>query len=221
MNRILITLFVLGIIAIGSGVAWYLVQTRNDARLPVADVPPQAEDMAAQYTNDTYGFRIEYPVGTPVTYAFTPENPLGIVWRMGALPDAAGIPIVAFTPYHTESDNSYPRSYTALVRIGASTDTREVARCLEAAPGEMQKEAVMLGGKEWQVFSYGDAAMQRFVRGDSFRILHEGACLAVEQIAVGSHYRDDIPSERDIPDAVLDAEYAKLSSIISSFTFVP
>lgn len=223
MNRILITIFVLLIIAIGSGAAWYLVSTRNSVLQQTPEPVPSEEEVAAQYENSTYGFRITYPVGTSVTYEFTPETLLGTAWRMGALPDAIGIPVVAFTPYQVTNDASYPRSFTAQVRIGASTDPREVARCLEAAPGEEIHDSppVLLGGKEWQMFSYSDAAMMQYVQGNSYRSVHEGACLAVEQIRAGSHYRDDIPSENDIPDSVLDAEYAKLWALISTFTFVP
>ena len=220
MNRILITLFVLAIVAIGSGTAWYLVETRNQVWIPVTEEVTSEEESVADYHNDTYGFRIAYSPEFAVVYNFAPEALLGTVWRFGALPEASGVPVVAFTSYETQSENSYPRAFTAQLRIGVSTDPREVARCLDAENGEEKIDDAQIGGRTWTAFSFGDAAMMRYVRGTSYRIVHENACLALEQVRAGSQYRDDIPSERDISDDVLDAEYAKLSQLISGFTFV-
>lgn len=224
MNRLIVLLFALAIIAIGAGAAWYLIDTRNSAfGTPLPPPVPAAglDEGLAIYTNGPYGFSVFYPEQAEVSYAFDETYHLGTGWRANALPDSAGAPIVAIIPYAVRSDDSYPRYFNAMVRIGASDDPREIARCTDTAleQGEVALPDRSISGRDWKAFSFESAGMMQYARGVSYRTLSEGKCIALEQVQTGSIYKEDVRSERDIPDEVLQAEYEKLEPIIESFTF--
>lgn len=223
MNRATVILFVFALVAIGGGAAWYLTDSRHDSleRLePVATTTPEVSEGMAIYTNGIYGFSLFYPEQAEVSYTFDVSYHLGSSWRANALPDVPGTPIVAIIPYRTASEDSYPRYFNALVRIGASQDERELDRCetADTSSGETALSDKEIAGRAWKAFSFESAGMMQYVRGVSYRTIFEGRCIALEQIRTGSIYRE-APSERDIPDAVLDAEYEKLTAIVASFTF--
>lgn len=223
MNRLVFVLFLVGIIAIGGGAAWYLVDTRNEAfgPMPIATSTPQIEEGLAIYTNGPYGFSIFYPQTAEVAYTFDASYHLGTNWRANASPDAEGSPVVAIIPYTTSSEDSYPRYFNAMVRVGASLDEEELARC-EAVATE-QGETVLpdrnIGGRTWKAFAFQSAGMMQYASGVSYRTVYEGRCIALEMVRTGSSYREDAPSERDIPDAVLVQEYEALQAIVESFSF--
>lgn len=223
MNRAIVILFLFALIAIGGGAAWYLTDSRHDSLArpePVPAATPEVSEGMAIYTNGIYGFSLFYPEQAEVSYEFATSYHLGSSWRANALPDVPGTPIVAIIPYRTSSEDSYPRSFTALVRIGASQDERELRRCEEAdvSAGETALPDREIAGRPWKAFAFESAAMMQYVRGVSYRTVFEGRCIALEQIRTGSTYRD-MASERDIPDEVLDAEYEKLAQIVASFSF--
>lgn len=225
MNRLVIPLFILALLAIGGGAAWYLVDSHNDsiARLEqVASTTPDLSQGLAIYTNGTYGFTLFYPENAVVSYSFDPSYHLGTSWRANALPEVPGTPLVAIIPYATESENSYPRYYNAMVRIGVSADPREVARCTEPATdqGETALPDREINGVTWKAFAFESAGMMQYARGISYRTLREEGCIALEQVRTGSSYREDPPSPNDIPEETLDAAYAQLEEIVQSISFV-
>lgn len=224
MNRLTLLLFVLAIVAIGGGVSWYLVDTRNDAfgDLPAATTStPEVHEGLAIYTNGSYGFSVFYPESAEVGYAFDTSYHLGSAWRANALPDAAGSPIVEIVPYAVKSEDSYPRYFNAMVRVGASSDPDELARCEKAGSdqGETALEDVVIGTRTWKAFSFESAGMMQYANGISYRTVYEGKCIALEKVRIGSSYREDAPTDHDISDETLAAEYAKLDPIVQSFTF--
>ncbi len=224
MNRLTLPLFVLILVLIGGGAAWYLVDSRNQA-LGTADteVPelPVPSEGVAIYTNGPYGFSVFYPQEAEVSYEFDATYHLGTMWRANALPESEGAPIVAIIPYAVKSENSYPRYFNAMVRIGASSDPKEIARCEKGASdqGETALPDVTINGTIWKAFSFQDAGMMQYASGISYRTMHEGKCIAVEKVRTGSNYKDDPASPKDIPEETLTAEYDKLSTIIESITF--
>lgn len=225
MNRLVIPLFVLALLAIGGGAAWYLIDSHNDSLARLAQVASTTPDLSqglAIYTNGTYGFTLFYPENAIVSYSFDPSYHLGTAWRAQALSDAQGTPLVAIIPYATESENSYPRYYNAMVRIGVSADPREIERCEE--PAKEQGETVLpdreINGVIWKAFAFESAGMMQYARGVSYRTLREDGCIALEQVRTGSSYREGEPSPSDIPDETLDAAYAQLEEIVQSISFV-
>jgi hypothetical protein len=224
MNRLTFLFFVLAIVAIGGGVTWYLVDSRNDAfgtQAEVATTTPEMHEGLAIYTNGPYGFSLFYPEMAAVGYGFNATYHLGSSWRANALPEGTGTPVVEIVPYAVTSEDSYPRYFNAMVRIGASADPKELARCEKVGTdeGETPLPDAMIGGRAWKAFSFQSAGMMQYASGVSYRILSEGKCIVMEKVRTGSSYKEDAPSDRDVPDATLEAEYAALSSIVESFTF--
>jgi hypothetical protein len=171
------------------------------------------------YTNGTYGFSIFYPESDTTETTFDSQYHLPATWRVNALPDATGTPILAIIGYSTKSDNSYPRYFETEVRIGASKDPKEVAACAVVGNGETALPDQVIGGTTWKAFTLQDAGMMQYLSGVSYRTVHDGTCYALEQIETGSSYRDDPPSAKDIPDTTLKEKYADVNSIVSSFSF--
>ena len=222
MNRLSFLLFALGIVLIGGGAAWYLVDTRNEAFGPpsAATTTPEVREGLSIYTNGTYGFTVFYPANAAVAYDFSPNHHLGSSWRANALPAVTGNPIVSIIPYTVASEDSYPRYFNAMVRIGASDDAREVARCLVPAEeqGETELPDAVINGTTWKAFSFQSAGMMQYASGISYRTVRDDECMALEQIRTGSSYRE-APTERDIPESTLEAEYGALDAIVQSFSF--
>lgn len=202
--------------------AWLIVRT------PVA--PPVVEDTSvatttpdltgrAIYTNGTYGLVVSYPETAQVEEEFFTTYHLTKSWRVNA--ETGGDPIVVIRAYSTESDHSYPRYYHAVVRIGASTDPKELANCERVTPnrGETALPDATFNGTTWKVFSFEQGGMQQYVRGVSYRVIQEDACIAVEKIAAGSSYREDPDSPEDVPDTLLEERYQGLNSIVESVMF--
>jgi hypothetical protein len=222
-GTLIITVFTVVLVAIALAAAWYLV----DSSQRLADSFGTEEDNIpmtpgdAIYVSGDYGFMLQYPESATVSETFAQGYHLPALWRASAGPDSVGTPIVSFTTYSTKSETSYPRYFDALIRIGASTDKKEVTRCLSVAAdqGEIELTDIVMGGTTWKAFSFENAGMQQYVRGISYRTVREGTCFAIEKLAVGSSYREGA-SERDIPQATLDAEYAQLERIIKTVTFV-
>lgn len=223
MQRLTFILFGLALLAIAGGTAWYLMDSMKDARRtePMATSTPEVSMGQAIYTNGPYGFTMFYPENATVNYGFETSYHLPSVWRANALASTQGNSIVEIVPYTRTSENSYPRYFTAMVRVGASTDPDELAACERATSdqGEVALPDVVINGTTWKAFSFENAGMMQYVRGVSYRTLHEGACIALERIQVGSSYRD-VPSEQDIPDTELQAAYESLTPLIESFSFV-
>jgi hypothetical protein len=200
-----------------------LVDTRNEAfgPPPVATSTPQVEEGLAIYSNGPYGFTVFYPQAAEVSYTFDSSYHLGVNWRANALPNAEGAPIVSIAPFRTQSEDSYPRYFNAMVRIGASIDPAEIERC-EAASVEQGETALpdaVIGNTTWKAFSFESAGMMQYASGVSYRTIHEGRCIALEKVRTGSSYREDTPSEKDITEEALSEEYEALSSIVESFSF--
>jgi len=203
--------------------AWVVWRGRDDMSVhtPQPVQTPGELGTFSIYTNGEYGFSVMYPNTAIIDETFDEAYFLPDAWRMNALPTGTGTPVIAIVTFMTESDHSYPRHFSTQVRIGASTDPKEVARCEEQASeqGETELPDVTINGTPFKVFSFQDAGMMKYVKGVSYRTVHEGACIAMEAIESGSSYRDDAPSHDDIPDEELQAYYENLHQVIQSFSF--
>ena len=221
MNRLTLIAFVVTLLAIGGGVSWYLLDTSKEVRNAPVVTPPDLTPGLSIYTNGTYGFSVFYPDDALISYEFDSSYHLGTLWRANALPAGEGVPIVAIVPYQVTNDTAYPRYFNAMVRIGASTNPDEVARCEEVAEeqGETKLPDVTIQGHTWSAFSFQSAGMMQYAEGVSYRTIFEDSCIAMEKVRTGSSYREDAASPNDISDETLAAEYAALDAIVSSFSF--
>lgn len=178
-----------------------------------------------RYANNEYDFEVFYPKNVTPTPDFNTFYHLPALWRSGALTDengnSNGKPIISIPVFYTESENSYPRYFSAQLRIGASADIKDVATCMENDAGyaEEQKSDEIINGINFKKFEFADAAMMQYLKVISYRTVHNGMCFAIEQLATGSNYRDDPASAKDIPDTKLNAYFESVGEIVKTFRF--
>jgi hypothetical protein len=171
------------------------------------------------YTNGQYGFSFVYPGTDKTETEFDMQYHLPATWRVNALTDASGTPVIAVIGYSTKSNSSYPRYFETEVRVGVSADPKEVAACEKVSDGETARLDVVLNKVMWKAFALGQVGMSQYMSGVSYRKVHNNMCFAVEQIQTGSSYRDQTPTAADIPDTVLSEKFDALNTIVQSFSF--
>jgi hypothetical protein len=171
------------------------------------------------YTNGQFGFSIFYPSQDKVETTFDQQYFLPTTWRVDAFPEATGTPIIALVGYQTGSSDSYPRYFEAEVRVGASANPHEVAACDSPTGDEASLPDKIINGVTWKAFVLENVGMMQYLKGISYRTIHDNTCFALEQIETGSDYRDASSSPNDIPDTTLDQHYNNLNSIAESFSF--
>lgn len=204
------TLFALGAIIFG--------HQPVEAPAPAPEEPLLSEGESI-YANGEYGFLLQYPGSAVVEETFIEDGYTPVLWRAGALTDTKGTPVVSIRTHRTASETSYPRYYTTLVRVGVSEDAKEVERCLKAANGEIALPDVIIGGVSFKAFSFGDAGMMRYLKSESYRVVQDGKCVALEKIAAGSSYKEET-SPKDLSEEFLAEQFAALDTIIGSFRLV-
>lgn len=173
------------------------------------------------YTNTTHNFSISYPreMNAEAFGNFHRLNQND--WRYAASAAYRGTPVVSIPVIRVDNQaknlKNYPLFYAAEVRVGVSTDT---ANCYAKDDGYTNQTVtnVTIGGVTWKKFSFGDAAMQQYVNGASYRTVHNNKCYVIEQIENGSSYRDET-LVGGYTDADLDVLYAKTTPIVMSFKF--
>jgi hypothetical protein len=209
-----------------AAVLWYGLH-EHQPRTSTASANSTSTDTASQpslaglsiYTNGQYGFSFIYPGSDKTETEFDTQYHLPATWRVNALADASGTPVIAVIGYSTDSSSSYPRYFETEVRVGVSVDPKEVAVCEKVGNGETARSDVVLNKITWKTFALGEAGMSQYMSGVSYRKVHHNICYALEQIQTGSGYRNETPSAADIPDAVLTQKFDALNTIVQSFSF--
>ncbi len=175
------------------------------------------------YQNPEYGFEISYPENLIATTTFQSYYHLNSDWRADAFPETSGKGIVSIPVYRIENRGkngefvSYPMYFDAELRIGASSDPKDLEACLSAY-NETATGTEIIKGITFSKFIIQNAGMMQYVQGVSYRTIHNNVCFALEQLKTGSSYRD-VPNPNDIPDSVLDSYYNQIPSIIKTFEF--
>jgi hypothetical protein len=215
----------IGVLLMGAVAWWGVHQVQNQPKPQASAANPYSTATNTPslaglsiYTNGQYGFSIFYPSSLKTTTTFDMTYHLSANWRVNALTNATGTPIIEILGYQTRSDVSFPRYFQTEARVGASADPREVAVCTQAGNGERALPAKVINGTSWQAFTFQNAGMMQYVSAISYRTVHDHLCYAIEQIETGASYRD-APSPSDIPQSILDQHFQELSSIVNSFTF--
>jgi hypothetical protein len=173
------------------------------------------------YTNATYNFTINYPrelnAGSFGVFHQLNNND----WRVNATAQKRGTPVVAIPVFQVDNQaamkKNYPLFFGAEVRVGVSPDT---AQCYATDAGYANQTVtnVTINGVTWKKFIFGDAAMQQYLSGASYRTIHNNMCYVVEQVRTGSSYKD-ATLVGGYTDADLDAIYARTTPIVMSFKF--
>lgn len=194
--------------------------TGSTSPKPATNGTPLSTSMES-YTNSTYAFSISYPRELNA-------EPFGVFrmlnnndWRIGASMAKRGTPVISVPVTHIDSELSgkrtYPLFFGAEVRVGVSPDT---AQCYAKDDGYTMQTVtdVKINGVTWKKFIFGDAAMMKYINGASYRTIRNNKCYVIEQVRVGSTYRDDTMAT-GYTDKQLDAFYAKTTPIVMSFKF--
>lgn len=174
----------------------------------------------ASYTNEDYGFRVSYPNSLKPETSFETYYHLSSSWRSGASPDSSGKAIITIPSFRIRQNDAYPRYFSAEVRIGASRDAKDVAACYnddENSAG-IPSTSETINGISFRKYILGSAGMMQYMTGESYRVVHNNTCYAIEQLQTGSTYRDATTS-KDISDDQLDSYYNSLADIVKSFRF--
>jgi len=171
------------------------------------------------YRSEKYGFEINYPAPLKVKNNFDQFYILSKNWRAGAFGDAAkGTPVISIPVFRTESEKNYPRYFSTELRIGVSNDKKAIKSCETAQSTETALGTETINGVTFHKFGIADHAMMQYMEGISYRTFHNGYCYAIEQLKVGSNYKDET-TKVDIKDSILNQYYQSVGKILHSFRF--
>lgn len=143
---------------------------RTEAPVPSLDqattTPALNPSTLSIYTSGEYGFSFFYPSQAALSDAYTTTALSGVLWRVGGT--ASGTPIVRI------------QQGTEEVRVGVSTNTKEVSSCVKAGAAETAKGAFTVGSTTWQAFGFQKVGTDNERRVTSYRIVHNASCYAFE-----------------------------------------
>ncbi len=228
MSRRIIIFIALLIIAIGALVISFntpdhkcwLCDNLNKQATSTENAPGTPNSSVDQsYINNTYGFKIDIPKGFTASTSFKGFYHIQPNWRFDAS-ETSGTPLLSILAKRIENgeENLYPRYYDAEIRIGVSEDPTEVANCLKAVGNPTPPTDVEINGTIFKRFDLSSAAMMQYLRGESYRLVKDGACIAIERFETGANYRDDQTVET-ISDADLKQFFDSLEPVLKTFQF--
>jgi hypothetical protein len=149
-------------------VAWlYLGHPQAPVSTELEPAPTVDPSELSIYTSGEYGFSFFYPSLAVVTDAYslgstTDESP----WRSHAV--GTGTPVVRISKGAEE------------MRVGVSTDSKELEECLKPAPGEDSRGSFAVGSTTWQEFMFQKLGTDQEQQVTSYRVERGGSCYAVE-----------------------------------------
>ncbi|HUX19985.1 MAG TPA: hypothetical protein VMW69_02025, partial [Spirochaetia bacterium] len=132
-------------------------------------------------------------------------------------------PVVTITVFQVDHQDAtgpypYPRYYEASVTVGVSPD---ISHCYDGLPsqrGPIPPTNAEIGGVAFKMLSVGDAGMMKYMNANSYRIIHDNRCYAVEQVENGSDYRDE-NTQPGLSDSQLNGYFDDAGVIARSFRF--
>lgn len=216
-----------------AGVAWYFqIGSKSPDISASVSIPKDGEGAetapnSTKLQNKAYGFEITAPAGAVLEASFKKYYTLSDTWRMNAPTSGAAskgaallaIPIIRIAQNDSgpSENKSYPLNLAIEVRIGVSSST---ADCYNKDAGYASQKIsdVSINGTKFKKFSFGDAAMMKYVQGESYRTIHKGLCYAVEQIKTGSSYREP-GMEEALTDEGIAQYYSQAEQTVKTFKF--
>lgn len=215
-------------VAVAVGYKFWFSVTEQPAVIPVVNAPvvnAPAVNPLATYNNDQFGFQLSYAKELAPETAFKQFYALSSNWRAYSAPDSKGTPVVSIPVFRIDhggvaTGQPYPLYFSTEVRIGLSSDPKDVASCLQNDAGftDQKVSDVVINGIPFKQFEIGDAAMMQYVKGVSYRTVHNNQCYAIEQLKAGSIYTDPTMTPGYTEDQ-LNAFYQKGDAIVKTFTF--
>lgn len=182
-----------------------------------AGVPPpvsaSTHRAAERYANAEWGFVIDPPRDWRASTDFSRGYLANGAWKAWAPPGSKGSPVVAFRMPGSNGITD------AEIRIGASRAPEEVEGCAKPPdaiePGTLH--AGKIGGTRFTSFVATDGAMSHRMVVHGYRVVHDGACYAIDLIVFGVNPEVfDPPATPPFRDA--DA-LARMRRVLHSFRF--
>lgn len=118
------------------------------------------------YTSGEFGFSLFYPSDARLADAYSSTTLTGVSWRAGST--GPGTPIVRIQEGSEE------------VRVGMSTDPRELKMCTQVGPAETLVGPFTVGSTTWQETAFQKIGTDNEQQITSYRIMRDHACYAVE-----------------------------------------
>jgi len=133
------------------------------------------------FVSQPWGFHLDAPSGWTPRRDFQSSYLANGAWKTFAAPDSRGEPVLSLT---VPGSN---RITDAEIRIGASRDPAEVQHCT-APPSAVVAGSVAtqdIDGVPFTTFQAADAAMSHHLRVHAWRVVHNGACYAIDLLVFG------------------------------------
>lgn len=175
------------------------------------------------YKNEEYGFEIKYPAYLKIETSFKTYKLLSNKWMAEAYEESNSRLLISIPIFSVSTDAAYqfyPYYFYTALRIGVSSDQNDIANFYNDYPdnNNIPSTTVVISGITFRKFIIQKTKMTDYLNGISYRTIHNGVCISIEQLETGSSYRGQ-SSPNDIPDSILTAYYNSISEIINSFTF--
>lgn len=140
-----------------------------------------APESSHAFVSQAWGFRIDVPTGWTLRSDFRSAYLANDAWKTFAAPDSRGEPVLSLTMPGSNHVTD------AEIRIGASRDPAEVQRCTAPPSAVVAGSAATqrIDGVAFATFEARDAAMSHRLDVHAFRVVHGGACYAIDLLVFG------------------------------------
>jgi hypothetical protein len=176
-------------------------------------VKSSASEASGTFVNNAWGFRIEVPASWTPRRDFRSSYLADDSWKAFAAPDSKGEPVLSLSMPGSNQITD------AEIRIGASRAPAEVQSCTAPPSAAVAGSAATqrTGGVAFATFEARDAAMSHHLDVHAFRVVHDGACYAIDLLVFGVDPQVyDPPATPPFSDAhAFDA----MRSVIRTFAF--
>ena len=172
-----------------------------------------ASGSSRTFKSDAWGFHIDVPAGWTLRRDFRSNYLANAAWKTFAAPDSQGEPVLSLTMPGSNQITD------AEIRVGASRAPAEVQRCTTPSSALVAGSIATqrIGGVAFATFEARDAAMSHHLVVHAFRVVHDGACYAIDLLVFGvSPEVYDPPATPPFSDAhAFDA----MRAVVQTFAF--
>lgn len=175
------------------------------------------------YTNAAYNFSIQYPSYAQPLTTFASFHEIGNNWRLYAGQANQGKGIVSFAIHKIDQGTyftgkqTYPLYFTAEVRVGISTNTKE-CYTPDTGVGSQKITNVTINGTPFKKFTTIESNPPKYTQSESYRTIHNNSCYVIEQIKSGTSFRDE-KMETAYSETQLNGYYNLGEKIVKTFKF--
>lgn len=155
--------------------------SHQDADATVGVAPSESAGDLQVLESAAFGFRIAYPKDWTARRDFRGGYLANGDWKAYAAADSQGTPVAVLVVPGSNHITD------AELRIGVSRGHDEVRACatLPSSARSGSKAHEQIDGAAFVRFDAGDAAMSHYLDVHSYRVVHEGACYALDLLIYG------------------------------------